>query len=385
MSLTAPGPGPRLPRRPPDERRRRRGRLGAVLLAVLLMHAWLIGPIRTPLGRPPIRLPTIQLVNPTPAAAPLPANDQAAPSVAEPAPPPPLPAPQPDETPTPPSPPDDRPIDWLAGPRPPEYVTGTGPETDEPAPSAPAAPAPGLVGDAGSDSGGPPPVYRTVQPTQPFKLDYRVERGDDAGVGALAFELDPSGHYVARFFGVIDKKALVDLASRGGFDSAGLAPQRMAERSRGMDVRAANFQRDRGVISFSSSTRSYSLFDGAQDRVSVLLQLMAIAEAQPGGLRPGQQIRLQVASPRGQAGEWMFEVLGDEQIEPNGAPIATVHLRREPIQPYDQRVEVWLAREAGHLPVGLRFTQVPGKESTAYWLSGRLPALAAHAASAARP
>jgi hypothetical protein len=138
------------------------------------------------------------------------------------------------------------------------------------------------------------------------------------------------------------------------------------------------------VISYSGSTRSVGLFDGAQDRVSLMLQLAAIAQGQPGGLQAGQRIRLQVANARGQADDWWFEVGGRERIEPAGTPIDTVHLTREPTQPYDQRIELWLAPAAGHLPVGLRFTPVPGKESTAYWLQGRLPVMA-EAASAARP
>jgi hypothetical protein len=266
----------------------------------------------------------------------------------------------------------------MAGPRAPETlaVEASIASQAEAAASQASAPAPVLVGEAGGDSesGGLPPVYRTVPPTRAFTLDYRVERGDESGTGQFSFELDAKGRYRAQFRGVAGGKALSNSISRGSFDVAGLAPQRMTEMQQNLDVRAVNFQRDKGVITFSSSTRGYSLYDGAQDRVSLLLQLAAIAEAQPGGLRAGQRIRLQVASPRGQAAEWAFEVTGDQRIEPNGTPIDTVHLQREPAQPYDQRVEVWLARGARHLPVGLRFTPVPGRESTAYWLSGPLPA-----------
>jgi len=389
MTLTAAGPGPRLPPRPPPARWRRRGQLGAVLLAVLAGHAWLIGPVHTPLGRAPVPSAAIQVVSLPPLAAPLPADDShGGPAQAEPAPLPKPPAPA-AETPSPPRPTGDRPVDWTAGPRPPETLAveegaAAAQVTAEAAASA-GAPTPSLVGAADSDSGGPPPVYRTLPPAKAFSLDYRLEHGDEAGVGRLSFEPDAKGHYRAQFYGVTGNRALMDWISSGGFDSAGVAPQRMVERQHGTEVRAVNFQRDQGVISFSSSTRTIGLFDGAQDRVSLLLQLSAIAEAQPGGLRAGQRLRLQVANARGQAVDWWFDVTGDERIEPSGVPINTVHLQREPAQPYDQRVELWLAREAGHLPVGVRFTPVPGKESTAYWLNGHLPVMAASAASTARP
>ncbi|MFO1340414.1 MAG: DUF3108 domain-containing protein [Burkholderiaceae bacterium] len=243
--------------------------------------------------------------------------------------------------------------------------------------SAPGAPTPGLVPGAGQDDGGgPPPVYATLVPTQPFKLDYRVERGDEAGTGQLSLDFDKGGGYRARFSGSVGDKPLQDWVSTGRFDRAGLAPQRMVERQRMVELRALNFQRDQGVISQSSSVRAWALAEGAQDRVSLLLQLMAVAQAQPEGLAAGQRIRLQVGFVRGEPGEWVFEVVGREKLEPNGAPIDTVHLVREPERPYDLRMDVWLARQAGHLPVGLRLAQVPGRsDPVAYWLAGPLPVL----------
>jgi hypothetical protein len=148
----------------------------------------------------------------------------------------------------------------------------------------------------------------------------------------------------------------------------------MTERLRGVDAAAINFQRDQGVITFSSSSRAIALYPGAQDRLSAIFQLAAIAQAQPGGLTSGQHIRMQVAGLRGVADDWDFEVVGDEVVQPNGAPIPVVHLKRDPVAPYDLRVEVWLAREAGHLPVGLRYTPVPGRFSEGFWLSSALPA-----------
>jgi len=396
-----PHPGhPRLAPRPPNQLWRRRGQLAAVLLLVLATHAWLIGPLQQPLGRAPEQLPAIQLVTLVPAVAPAPREDtagpQPAPAPAPPAAPPPLLA-APAAEPVPPEAgpdvppsirrPPDRPIDWNAGPLPPEAVSGSEPAPTDVAPDATAAPAPGSVASAQKvPEGGRPPVYTTQLPNDPFKLDYRVERGDEAGIGRLSFEPrgDGNAQYRAQLYGVVAEKPLMDWVSRGGFNAAGVAPQRMVERQRGAEVRAVNFQRHAGVITFSSSTRALALFDGAQDRVSLLLQLMAIGRAEPGGLRAGQRLRLQVANARGQAGEWRFEVAGEERLEPAGQPIATVRLVREPSQPYDQRVEVWLAREAGHLPVGLRFTQVPGRgASEAFWLAGPLPVLAASSASSA--
>jgi hypothetical protein len=227
---------------------------------------------------------------------------------------------------------------------------------------------------AASDDGGRrPPTYAAAASDQPMKLDYRVERGDDAGSGQLSWEPQADGQYRARFWGEAGNSALMDWVSRGRHAATGLAPERMVERQRGVEVRAVNFQRDQGVISFSGSTRAVPLFNGAQDRVSVLWQLAAIAQARTGGLKGGDHVRVQVAGTRGQAEEWRFEVTGTERLGLDSGPVDAVHLVREPARPYDQRVELWLAPQAGHVPVALRFTPVPGKASSSFWLRGALP------------
>lgn len=373
-----------LPARPPAVNWRRRGQAAAVVLGVLVAHGWLIGPVQQPLGRAPVSTQVIQLVTlpavevpplapePTPQATPAPA--------APPAPvpprkaPPKAPPPQAEQlTPPVPQPPPDRPIDWDAPPPPPDPVAGSSFDPNDVV-VRPTGPVPGTVAGQQEIEGGRPPTYTTQRPEQAFKLDYRIERGDDAGTAQLSYELRTGGVFFAHLVGEVKGRQLVDQTSQGFFNSAGFAPHRMTERQRGVDVAAVNFQREQGVISFSGSTRAYALFPGTQDRISMILQLVAIAQAEPGGLSSGQRIRMQVAGMRGTADEWSFEVVGDEVVQPNGVPIPVVHLKREPAAPYDLRVELWLAREAGHLPVGLRYTMVPGKSSESFWLSSALPA-----------
>lgn len=380
--------------RPPVPGWRRRGQWGGVLLGVLLVHAWLIGPLRPPLGRAPERAPAMQVVvlTPPPDTAepaaevpPPPAPGPGPVEATEPAEPPPLlAAPEPAPSTEPPRPSDDRPVDWTAGPRPPELVSGTEEAPASAAADEPAGAAPVLVAEAtasrasevaagASELGRPPPVYQTQPPTRSFRLEYRVERGEARGIGLFRVDLQEDGQYRAELQAEDGERMVMDWVSRGRFDTAGVAPERMVERQRGKDARAVNFQRDKGVISYSGTSRALALQPGAQDRASLLLQLMAIARAQPGGLQAGQELRLLVANARSQAGEWRFEVAGEEPIEHRGARLASVKLVREPSQPYDQRVEVWLAREAGYLPVGLRLTTLPGREPVSLWLAGPLP------------
>jgi hypothetical protein len=354
----------RLPVWPPGPVWRRRGHLGVLVVGVAALPGVLIGPVSQPLGRQPSRSPAMRLVTLPSAAAPQPNEPPGAPAPESAEPPPLLAAPTPGTTTVTAA--DARPVDWAAGPQAPEAVSST--DTFEKERAAQAA-----SGAADDDGGRRPPLYATTPADQPLKLNYRVERGDDAGTGQLSWEPQPDGRYRARFWGEAGGSALMDWLSRGSLAAAGLAPERMVERQRGVEVRAVNFQRDQGVISFSGSSRAVPLHPGAQDRVSVLWQLAAIAQAHPGGLPAGLQLRLQVAGTRGQAEEWRFEVTGIERLGLAGGALEAVHLVREPARPYDQRIELWLAPQAGHVPVGLRFTPVPGKASSAFWLQGDLP------------
>lgn len=369
-----------LPARPPAVDWRRRGQAGVVVLGVLVAHAWLIGPVQRPPGRAPASTQAIQLVTLPAAEAPKPAPEVTPAPAAPAAPVPPRkvpkapPPPAGPIAPPVPQPPPDAPIDWAAGPPPPDPVAGSVVIPNEGIEVESTAPTPGTVAGQQEDNGGRPPTYTTQRPEQSFRLDYRIERGDDAGTARLSYDLRTGGVFFAHLVGEVNGKTLVDQTSRGFFNSAGFAPQRMTERKRGVDASAINFQRDQGVITFSSSTRAIALYPGTQDRISMILQLAAIAQAQAGGLSGGQHIRMQVAGLRGTADDWDFEVVGDEVVQPNGTPIPVVHLKREPTAPYDQRVELWLAREAGHLPVGIRYTPVPGKFSESFWLSSALPA-----------
>ncbi len=145
-------------------------------------------------------------------------------------------------------------------------------------------------------------------------------------------------------------------ASVGAVDENGLAPERQVETRRGRELRAANFQRDSGRITFSGPQLEFPLLPGAQDRLSWLLQLAAVLEANPALAGAGRELTLFVAGPRGDAGPWIFRSEGTETAEvPAGAVAGAVHLRRSGGErPYDTRVDVWLDPARHHLPVRLR-------------------------------
>ncbi len=145
--------------------------------------------------------------------------------------------------------------------------------------------------------------------------------------------------------------------STGQLTAEGLAPQRFSDKVK-TEV-AAHFERDKGIISFSANTPDAALLPGAQDRLSVLLQLGSLLAGAPQRYPVGSSISIQTIGPK-DADDWRFTV-GEEQTLalPEGDHKAR-KLSRVPQREHDVRVDVWLASDLAYLPVQLRLTQDNG-------------------------
>lgn len=206
-------------------------------------------------------------------------------------------------------------------------------------------------GEVGQDE---VPVYRT-KPPPAMTLGYELAYGRWTGRGELLWR--PSGsRYEARLEGRVAGMRVITLSSQGGIDSAGLAPVRYTDQRRGRGEQAANFQRQAGKITFSGNPAEFPLLRGSQDRLSWMVQLAAIAQAEPKRLAPGSRVVLHVVGARGDADVWAFQVEGTEEVSTPDGAMQTVKLLREPRKPRDTRVEVWLAPSLHHLPVRAKQT-----------------------------
>jgi hypothetical protein len=154
--------------------------------------------------------------------------------------------------------------------------------------------------------------------------------------------------------------------STGSITADGLAPLRFSDKSRG--EQAAHFQRDEGKVSFSSNRPDAPLLPGAQDRLSVLLQLGALIAGNPGKFGPDATIAIQTASTR-EAESWVFTVETEEQLQLPGGNVATLKLTRNPRKEFDIKVELWLAPGMDYVPVRLRLTQPNGDWLDQQWSS----------------
>jgi hypothetical protein len=154
--------------------------------------------------------------------------------------------------------------------------------------------------------------------------------------------------------------------STGRITAEGLAPQRFSDKTRSEE--AAHFERDKGKVSFSSNRPDAPLLAGAQDRLSVLLQLGAMIAGNPAKFPPAATISIQTASTR-DAEPWLFTVEHEEELQLPGGTVSTLKLLRNPRREFDQKVELWLAPSMDYVPVRLRLTQPNGDSVDQQWSS----------------
>ncbi|MEO7851440.1 MAG: DUF3108 domain-containing protein [Rubrivivax sp.] len=208
----------------------------------------------------------------------------------------------------------------------------------------------------------PVPVYATHLPAS-ASLHYVAQRGASSGSAQLQWRRD-GAEYELTLDSALPGQPLLGSTSRGRVDADGVAPVRHVERRKLRDVRATNFQRDTGFISFSGPSQIVPLHAGAQDRLSWMIQLPAIIEADPALGDIGARITLFVVGTRGDAEAWVFQARGRQSIElPAGTLHDALHFVREPTRPFDTHIEIWLDPARQHLPVRARFATVPGGQA----------------------
>ncbi|PKO59022.1 MAG: DUF3108 domain-containing protein [Betaproteobacteria bacterium HGW-Betaproteobacteria-18] len=152
--------------------------------------------------------------------------------------------------------------------------------------------------------------------------------------------------------------------SRGLVDRHGLAPERFSDKYRS-EV-AAHFNRERGMATFSANTPNLPLQPGAQDRLSVLVQLAALVASAPQRFTPGTLLSVQTIGPR-DGDLWLFTFGDMEALELPGGPQRGLKLVRQPRQAYDQKLEVWLAPGLAYLPARIRITEANGDYVDQKW------------------
>lgn len=208
-----------------------------------------------------------------------------------------------------------------------------------------------------------PAATRALPPAQPpasTRLDYTVT-GRIKGIaynaeGQLDWTL-ADGRYSARMEMKVFLLGSRVQTSTGRVGPAGLIPERFADRSR--SEKAAHFDAEQSRIRFSNNAPEAVLLPGAQDRLSLFLQIAGLLQARPQAYTSGQTIEMQVAGT-GDADIWRFKVGDESTLTLPAGDMRVRQLVRLPRKEFDSTVEMWLAPDLQHLPVRLRVTQANG-------------------------
>jgi len=152
--------------------------------------------------------------------------------------------------------------------------------------------------------------------------------------------------------------------SAGQITRFGLEPRRFGDKVRS-EV-AAHFDYEKNKVTFSANTPDVPLLPGAQDQLSVFMQLAAMFGADPRGFPEGSTLPFQAVGPRS-ADSWVFTVGAIEKLQMPGGNISAVRLWRDPNGEHDAKGEIWLAPDLGYLPVRIRLTQPNGDFVDQQW------------------
>ena len=152
--------------------------------------------------------------------------------------------------------------------------------------------------------------------------------------------------------------------SVGRIEPGGLAPVRFSDSWR--QERAAHFDREQRRIVFSSNSTPAVLEPGAQDQISLYMQLAAAMAGDPQRYPPGTRLQVQTATVR-DAVPWSLVLQGAERMELDGQSRQVSHWVCQPRNQYDAKVEFWVAAEQAWLPVRIRITQASGSYIDLLW------------------
>ena len=213
----------------------------------------------------------------------------------------------------------------------------------------PPTPAPASVEPVAAPAEETVPTYRTQLPPA-VTLRYDMQRGGLRGNGELQWR-PGADRYELKLEGRVAGLTILTQVSQGGFDAAGIAPQRFTDRRIRRPLTAANFQREAGKITFSGPQTEYPLHAGAQDRLSWMIELGAVVAAEPALGVADAKVVMFVSGSHGDAGVWAFRCMGPDAVDSRSGSVAAIRFKREPRGPYDTTVEVWLDPKRHHLPV----------------------------------
>lgn len=158
----------------------------------------------------------------------------------------------------------------------------------------------------------------------------------------------------------------VQRSSRGHITSVGLAPLRFSYKI--LSELTAQVDREKNKVTFSANTPEVPLQPGAQDQLSIQVQLAAMLAGDTAHFAPGTSMSYQIIGPKG-TDAWLITVMGEEKLTLPGGELPTLKLLRKPRKDFDQKLELWMAPALGYLPARIRISEPNGDYVDQKWLA----------------
>ncbi|MDR0202199.1 MAG: DUF3108 domain-containing protein [Delftia acidovorans] len=238
------------------------------------------------------------------------------------------------------------------------------PPAPKPEPEAPPAPSSGTAqGMAITSPDGTPLASDAPVPVQlpdPARLSFAVtgqaKRFNYSASAELVWR-HANGQYQAS-----QEVSLFLLGSRsqtseGRITDRGLEPSRFNDKAR--KEQSAQLAFDQNLAHFSTGAPDAPIAPGAQDRLSVFLQLSALLAAAPQRYPAGTQISFITVSAR-RADRWTFRVGETETLDLPSGSTQALRLDKIAAAGDDQQASLWLAPSMQYLPVRIRLAQDNG-------------------------
>lgn len=233
------------------------------------------------------------------------------------------------------------------------------PASRAPVHPAPDAPRPVVESPAAAT----PAVAVPGSATLHYRASARIRGVELTGQAQLDWRHDGSRYQAGLEVALPDRPARIQ-RSTGSITARGLAPQRFSDHTRSEE--AAHFDRTAQRIIFSTNRPAAALEAGAQDRVSVLLQMAALVAGQPDRYRVGSSVLLPTAGTR-EAETWRFTLEAQETLALPAASVPAMHWVRRPTREYEPLLELWLGPGPTYAPVRLRLTHPGGDWLDLQW------------------
>lgn len=160
--------------------------------------------------------------------------------------------------------------------------------------------------------------------------------------------------------------------SKGALTATGLTPARFGDKGFRSSEVAAHFVWEEHKVIFSANTPETALTPGAQDQLSVFIQLASLWAGDPNRYDAGSSISVQSIGPR-QSEIWTFVVSPEEAITVPGGTLQAIRLTRDASGDYSTKAEVWLASKLAYLPARIRLSEANGNVLDMVWTGSQPP------------